>query len=433
MTTAMTYEKGRKVLYVQLDKALYGCVQSALLWYELYATTLQDMGFKLNPHDLCVANAEIEGSQCTICWYVDDNKISHINPTVVDDVIRKIEEKFGPMSKTRGDEHDFLGMEIKYKKGKVSIGLKKHIKKAIDSFLDDITCNANTPARPGLFETPDAEKLDAEHAANFHSVTALLLFVSRRSRLDIQVAIAFLCTRVKCPDEVDWKKLKRVLQYLRGTMDLVLTLGADDIRKMKSWVDVSYGVHEDCKSHTGGCISFGWGVLLTKCQKQKLNTKSSTEGEIVGASDYMPNMIWGRMFLESQGFLLNESILYQDNQSAIKIEENGKRSSGQKTKHMDNRYFWIKDRLSTEGIKVEYCPTEQMLADFFTKPLQGSLFQNFRDVVLGYKHINVLKTYIKKESPEQERVRSEVSSGNYISSGDGPSVVTWADVVKRRS
>ena len=213
----------------------------------------------------------------------------------------------------------------------------------------------------------------------------------------------------------------------------MLTLGADDIRKMKSWVDVSYGVHEDCKSHTGGCISFGWGVLLTKCQKQKLNTKSSTEGEIVGASDYMPNMIWGRMFLESQGFLLNESILYQDNQSAIKIEENGKRSSGQKTKHMDNRYFWIKDRLSTEGIKVEYCPTEQMLADFFTKPLQGSLFQNFRDVVLGYKHIDVLKTYIKKESPEQERVRSEVSSGNYISSGDGPSVVTWADVVKRRS
>jgi hypothetical protein len=176
--------------------------------------------------------------------------------------------------------------------------------------------------------------------------------------------VAFLCTRVSGPDEDDWTKLKRVLQYLRGTLDLFLTLGADDITKMKSWVDVSYGIHDDCKSHTGGIMSWGWGVLLSKCQKQKLNTKSSTESEIVGVSDYLPNVIWARMFLEGQGFSIKENILYQDNQSSIKIEKNGKKSSGQKTKHMDNRYFWIKDRLESEGIEVQYCPTEKMLADF---------------------------------------------------------------------
>ena len=119
---------------------------------------------------------------------------------------------------------------------------------------------------------------------------------------------------------------------------------------MKSWVDVSYGVHEDCKSHAGGCISFGWGVLLTKCQKQKLNVKSSTEGEIVRVSDFLPNMIWARMFLGAQGLELTENILYQDNQSAMKIERNGRRSSTKNTKHMDNRYFWIKGLLA--GIEV---------------------------------------------------------------------------------
>ena len=67
----------------------------------------------------------------------------------------------------------------------------------------------------------------------------------------------------------DWKKLKRVLQYLNSTLDLTLTLGADDKKKAQSWVDVSYGVHNDCRSHTGGAMSWGWGVLLTKCQKQK--------------------------------------------------------------------------------------------------------------------------------------------------------------------
>ena len=426
----VTYENGKKVLYVQLDKALYGCVQSALLWYELYSETLKDMGFILNPYDLCVANAEIDGKQCTICWYVDDNKISHIDPKVVDKVIEKIESKFGTMSKTRGSNHEFLGMDMRFRKGKVTIGMKKHILKAIADFEDDIIRSAASPAKSKLFETRDSKKLSEKKADNFHSVVASLLFISRRCRLDIQTAVGFLCTRVCNPDEDDWIKLKRVLQYLRGTLDLKLTLGADNLEMMKSWVDVSYGVHDDCKSHTGGCASFGWGVFLTKCQKQKLNTKSSTEGEIVGVSDYMPNMIWGRMFLEAQGFFLIENILYQDNQSAIKIEENGKRSSGQKTKHMDNRYFWIKDRLETEGIKVKYCPTEKMLADFFTKPLQGNLFRKFRDVVLGYNHISSLDD-TEEESSSQERVGSSILKGNYVRSDDGPSAVSWSDVVKR--
>ena len=96
----------------------------------------------------------------------------------------------------------------------------------------------------------ESTKLDEERAENFHSVVALLLFVSRRCRLDIQTALAFLTTRVSEPTLDDWNKLKRVLQYLRGTIDLKLTLGADDILKAKTWVDVSYGVHDDCRSHT---------------------------------------------------------------------------------------------------------------------------------------------------------------------------------------
>ena len=73
----VTEEKGKPVLYVKLLKALYGCVQSALLWYKTFSELLQNMGFVLNPYDPCTANKEINGSQCTILWYVDDTKISH--------------------------------------------------------------------------------------------------------------------------------------------------------------------------------------------------------------------------------------------------------------------------------------------------------------------------------------------------------------------
>ena len=82
-----TKEKNKDVLYVQLDRALYGCVQSALLWYELFSSTLVNMGFEINPYDRCVANKVIKGKQCTIAWYVDDNIVTHEDPEVVTEVI----------------------------------------------------------------------------------------------------------------------------------------------------------------------------------------------------------------------------------------------------------------------------------------------------------------------------------------------------------
>jgi hypothetical protein len=103
----VTYEHGKKVLHLKLLKALCGCVESALLWYELFAGTLQNMGFELNPCDTCVANKMAKGKQCAICWHVDDTKTSHVDHNVVTGVIEKIEERFGKMQVTRGKAHFF--------------------------------------------------------------------------------------------------------------------------------------------------------------------------------------------------------------------------------------------------------------------------------------------------------------------------------------
>ena len=108
----LVMKRVQKILHVQLDKALYGCVQLALLWYELYSSNLKYMGFDLNPYNMCVANANIDVKHCTVCWYLGDNKIIHVNPKVVDKVIETIEGNFGKMPQTRGDKHNFLGMSI---------------------------------------------------------------------------------------------------------------------------------------------------------------------------------------------------------------------------------------------------------------------------------------------------------------------------------
>jgi hypothetical protein len=109
----------------------------------------------------------------------------------------------------------------------------------------------------------------------------------------------------------------------------------------------------------------GIGILLSMCQKQKLNTKSSIEAEVVGVSDFLPTMIWVRMFLEPQGYEIDENIVYQDNESAIMIEKNGSKLCSKRSRHIDMRYFFItKDRLESEKVDIVFCPTEYMVADF---------------------------------------------------------------------
>ena len=326
----VTIEHGTKVLYVKLEKAMYGCVKSALLWYNVFHGALKEMGFKINPYDSCIANCDINGSQCTIAWYVDDTKISHVDPNVVTSTIDLIEKKFGKMTVTRGKEHSFLGMKIRYTEESTAvISMKTYLQEAIDESGLDIQRVATTPAKKNLFDVNDeAAPLDKIESESFHSVVAKLLYVSTRARMDLLLAVGFLCTRVSKSTTEDQAKLKRVLEYIKGTMDLEYTVGADTMSKLRTWVDASYAVHPDMKSHTGGVMSLGIGGIICKSTKQKLNTKSSTEAELVGASDYLPNTMWVKMYLEAQGYSIDENFLEQDNESAIKLEQNGPRVCG---------------------------------------------------------------------------------------------------------
>ena len=152
---------------------------------------------------------------------------------------------------------------------------------------------------------------------------------------------------------------------------------------MKWWVDGSYGIHPDARIQTGGTASSGKGSFISTSIKQRLNTRSSTEAELVAADDLMPHLCWTNYFLECLGYNINSTIMYQDNQSAILLENNGKSSSYKRTKHMNIRYFFITDRIKKGDLHIEYYPTDNMVADFFTKPLQGKKFLQFRKVIMN--------------------------------------------------
>ena len=117
---------------------------------------------------------------------------------------------------------------------------------------------ANTPAASHLFQVNgEALKLDDEKSELFHHLVAKLLYLSKRSRPDLLTCVSFLCTRVKSPDVDDYKKLNRCLNYLKDTQDIHLTLGCIDNSPINWWVDASFAVHDDMRSHTGATVSMG--------------------------------------------------------------------------------------------------------------------------------------------------------------------------------
>jgi hypothetical protein len=234
-----------------------------------------------------------------------------------------------------------------------------YLKGVIGDFPEVIEGTAPTAAPEHLFDVrPDEERvmLDEERARAFHHAVAQLLFASSRARKDIQLAVSFLTTRVKEPDEDDWSKLKRLLKYIRGTIYMPLILRVDNLNVIKWWVDASYATHGDCRGHTGVMMSLGRGAIIGMSKKQKLNTKSSTECEPVGVDDASPQMLWTRYFIEGQGYGIKALILNQDNLSAILLEKNGRASISKRTKHINVRYFFIRNRIASGEITVKHCP-----------------------------------------------------------------------------
>ena len=200
----------------------------------------------------------------------------------------------------------------------------------------------------------------------------------------MQVAVAMLCTRVKSPTEEDWKKLLRMLHYVKSLLNNVLNLRADDLSLVRWYADASFAVHPDFKSHTGVAMTYGAGVPIAMSRKQKLNTRSSTEAELVGVDDGVNLILWTKLFLEAQGCTIEVNTVFQDNQSAILLEVNGKRSSSKRTRALNIRYFFVTDQVESGNMSIEYCPTKSMIADFFTRPLQGELFLKFKRFIMGF-------------------------------------------------
>ena len=210
-----------------------------MLWNNLYTEKLVDLGFKINLYDRCVANTKIRGKQCTIAWHVDDNKISHADKNVVTEIICELEKHFGSFAVTRGKKHSYLGMNIEISDDKkIAVDMIEEIRKIIPGFSETISGRVTSSATSDLYNTTSFSKpLVNEKKKEFHSVTQKLLYIAKRARIDIDIAVAFLCTRVTKSTEYDWWKLKRVLTWLHCTINDKRIMGIDGTGVIQTWID----------------------------------------------------------------------------------------------------------------------------------------------------------------------------------------------------
>jgi len=378
------YIRPSGTIVARLNKALYGCVQSARAWYQHLSGILTDIGFAKNDYDPCVFNKIINGHQVTIACHVDDLLITSQSAAEMDAIIKLLKEKFTSIKVNRGKHHNFLGLVIDISDKGIKLSMKSYLEGVIKAFPYPISNPAASPSTGELYNIGVGEDLSEADAQLFHSTVAKCLYAAHRTRPDILLTTNFLATRVSHPTAADLKKLIRLLRYLFGTLDNSMNYYPNGAKptEIRAYIDAAFAVHQDAKSRTGTCIFIANCLVNAKSAKQKLVTKDSTEAELVAASDDGSSAIHLYHFMCSQGYKMKPITLLQDNMSTIAMIRKGA-PTGKRNRHIEVRYFFLKDKEEKGIMKIQYVPTAQMTADILTKPLQGELFRQHRRRLLN--------------------------------------------------
>jgi len=258
-------------------KSLYGMMKASVLYYKKFRNDIEDIGYKINPYDICVANKMVNEKQHTIKWHVDDVKSSHVDPQVNEDFYKCCEQKYeedgiGKVSVSRGKRHDYLAMILDYtKENKLKLDMKYYIEDMIKEFPYELKGRTRAPWNDKLFKVNEkTKKLHDDKKSTFHTFLMKAMFLCKRARPDIGPGICFLSSRTSKPDESDWQKLIRILEFLKGTKDVILTLWTNDMNILYWFIDAAFAVHGDMESHSRLMFTMGKERLVVAQRNRRL-------------------------------------------------------------------------------------------------------------------------------------------------------------------
>ncbi|KAM0961159.1 hypothetical protein ACFX13_020902 [Malus domestica] len=378
--------KGKEEKVYKLPKALYGLKQAPRAWYGEIDNYFTQCDFEKSLSEPTLYIKARGEDVLIVSIYVDDIVYTGNCKTMLEKFKEDMKMKYEMTD--LGLLHHFLGMGVIQTDSSIFIHQKKYASSLLSKFGLNECKSVITP----LVATEKLTKDDGSGAVSeelYRSIVGSLLYLTA-TRLDIMYASSLLARFIHCPTSKHFGTAKRVLRYIKGTIDYGLEYTKGKKAMLIGYCDSDWGgSSDDSKSTSGYAFSFGSGVFSWASVKQSYVTLSTAEAEYISASEATTQAIWLRFVLEDFGELQTEATsLHCDNTSAIAITRNS--VFHQKTKHIDRRYHFIKDALQEGIIDLIYCPTEEQIADIFTKPLANDRFNYLRNL-LGVKSAQDLK------------------------------------------
>lgn len=373
------YENENKPNMVcHLRKSLYGLKQAARSWNDEINEILINIGFHQSKADACLYSKRESDGWVYLLIYVDDIVVAAKSSATIDRIRVAIQGTID--IEDLGDISHYLGMAItRDTDGIYHLCQSAYINQVVCEFGLQDSKASSVPISVGYGKAVD----DTDNGllltnARYQQLLGCLLYISVNTRPDIAASVAILAQKTNGPRQDDWNELKRVLRYLKGTADLKLALAGKDNPKLFGYADANWAEdRSDRKSNSGYVFIFNGGVISWMCRKQGCVALSSTEAEFMALSEACQEAIWLRkVLLDLNQAVDSATLIHEDNQSCLKLIMGEKLSN--RTKHIDTKKHFVRDHIDKGDIECKYCPTEEMIADLFTKPLSGPRFEKLR-------------------------------------------------------
>jgi hypothetical protein len=363
-------------IVVRLFKAIYGLVESAVLWNRHITETLLSLGYNQYQYDSCVFSKRIDDKQTYIGLYVDDLLIVSNDEKERTMLLEGLTNKYGKLKTQSGPYIKYRGLEIQQGNEAIEMHQHTYINELLES--ENINKDMSSPTPRNLHEPSSTSEPVDQH--KFTSLLAKVSWLSHQTRFDLKYIVSHLSKKAKSPTLKDQHNLHQVLRYLHKTKSDVLTFSKSNL-KLSGWADASYLHSEDLRGQSGYIIKLGDNTIIAESQRQKTISQSSTEAELISLSACVNWMRWARNFMNELGFKQENIPIYQDNQSCIQIVELGRLTA--RTKHINIKLLNSSEEVKKKQMHLQYLETENMTADLLTKTMEPALFHKHKMKLLN--------------------------------------------------
>lgn len=371
-------------LVCRMQKCLYGLKQAPRNWNAVIDTWMVSYGFVISAADPCVYIYRKDSRVLVVLLWVDDLIIAGNNTQCLSNFKKDISSRF--QMKDLGELAWILGMEVKRDRaqGTIEITQRTYIELMLTRFKMEDCKAVGTPAEGHLKRVENVGP-----NKEYMSLVGSLLYAAMVTRPDIAYAVQALGRHMQNSTEEHFSAGKRILRYLQGTKNLGLKYGgpnatAGNGATIEGYVDADWGTDTDTRrSVTAYIFMLGGAAISWGSRLQPTVALSTSEAEYMAASTAVQEAMHIRLLMRSLGYPQEEPmIIFEDNQGCIGISENP--IMHKRTKHIDIRYHYVRERVSAGDVKLIYIETERQLADLLTKPLLKPRVERIRGRILGY-------------------------------------------------